>query len=407
MAYIFGYMSENNLFKEIKRIIKLPSHNSFFLFGARGTGKSTLIETVYKVESQPNDNFLYINLLDPSVEEDYQKNPNLLKEKLNENKSIQKVIIDEIQKNSKLLDVIHGLIEKYKKIQFIMTGSSARKLKRGSANLLGGRAFALRLHPFSFLEAPNGENLDELLTWGTLPKIYEFDNDADRIRFLRSYTQTYLKEEIQLEQLTRDLSRFRQFLEFSAQCNCEIINYLNIARQSGLDEKTIARYFEILSDTMLGHLLEPFDESVRVRQSQKPKFYLFDIGIYRYLSQMTNNKLIIGSSEYGKIFEQFIVCECFRLNDYFETDFKFYYLRTKDGAEIDLIVNLGPKNRILIEIKSTNKVSEKDFFHLRSLSQNIIHKEKWVICNEAKARRTDDGIRVLPWKIALRELFKI
>lgn len=400
MSYIFGVMS-----KIIDRLLKPPIKNSYFLFGARGTGKSTFLNSYYKVESNVDPEILYINLLDPFIEEDYQRNPLLLKEILKNNKKIKRVILDEIQKNPVLLDVIHDLIEKNKHIQFIMTGSSARKLKRGGANLLGGRAFSLRLHPFTFLEAPNGDNLHEMLAWGTLPKIYEYDSDEDKRRFLRTYTQTYLKEEIQLEQLVRELQRFRQFLELSAQLNGEIMNFSNIGQQSGMDEKTIARYFEILADTMIGFILEPFDESVRVRQSMKPKFYLFDTGIYRYLSQYTNNKLQFGSSEYGKLFEQFIVSECFRLNDYFEKDFKFFYLRTKDGAEIDLIVKKNAHQKILIEIKSTDHLIQKDFTHLINLSQDIKHKEKWVLCNEKQARTTPEGIRVLPWQQGLKELF--
>jgi predicted AAA+ superfamily ATPase len=393
--------------KIIKRLFKAPKKNSYFLFGARGTGKSTLLNSLYGVESKPRKDTLYLNLLDPSVEEDYQRNPLRLKEIITENPQITRVILDEIQKVPTLLDLIHSLMEKHKHIQYIMTGSSARKLKRGGANLLGGRAFSMRLHPFSFLEAPNGSNLNELLSWGTLPKIYEYDTPEDRVRFLRTYTQIYLKEEIQLEQLVRELQRFRQFLELSAQLNGEILNFLNITHQSGIDEKTIARYFEILVDTMVGFLLEPYDESVRARQSQKPKFYLFDTGIYRYLSQLTNNKLHFGSSEFGRLFEQFIVCECFRLNDYFEKDYKFYYLRTKDGAEIDLIVKKNAHHKILIEIKSTDQNLDKDDKHLVSHGEDLPHKDKWILCNEKISRKTAEGVRILPWNLGLKELFSI
>lgn len=403
MAYISGMTS----FSRIKRLLKPPAKNSYFLFGARGTGKSTLLDTLYDIEKSNHPGTLYIDLLDPSQDEDFHKNPNLLKEMIAERPGVKRVVLDEIQKNPKLLDVIHQLIEKHKTIQFIMTGSSARKLKRGGANLLGGRAFSLHLHPYTFLEAPNRLNLMEMLSWGTLPKIYEYQTNEDRLRFLRTYTQTYLKEEIQLEQLTRNIQRFRNFLELSSQCNGEIVNYANIAKQSQLDEKTIERYFEIMSDTMIGHFLEPFDESVRERQSQKPKFYLFDTGIYRYLSQQAGSKLIFGSSDFGKIFEQFIICECIRLNDYFERDFRFYFLRTKDGAEIDLIVRTSAKAKILIEIKSTDHVMDSHMTHLRSLSRDIDHKQKWIICSEKTPRKTEDGIRILPWDQALLELFKI
>lgn len=150
-----------------------------------------------------------------------------------------------------------------------------------------------------------------MLAWGALSKIYEYDTPEDRVRFLRTYTQMYLKEEIQLEQLVRELQRFRQFLELSAQLNGKILNFLNITHQSGIDEKTIARYFEILVDTMIGFLLDPYDESVRARQSQKPKFYLFDTGIYRYLSQLTNNKLQFDSSEFGNYLSSLLYVNVF------------------------------------------------------------------------------------------------
>ncbi len=158
---------------------------------------------------------------------------------------------------------------------------------------------------------------------------------------------------------------------------------------------------------MLCHILEPFDESVRARQSQKPKFYLFDTGIYRYLAQHTGNRLVKGSSEYGKIFEQFIICECFRLNDYFERDFRFYYLRTKDGAEIDLIIKKNAHTKILVEIKSKETVIDSDATHLISLGKDISHKEKWILCNEKSARKTKEGVRILPWRQGLAELFSI
>jgi len=143
-----------------------------------------------------------------------------------------------------------------------------------------------------------------------------------------------------------------------------------------------------------------------VRQSQKPKFYLFDTGITRYLNQTVDLELREGSSEFGKLFEQFIICECFRLNEYYEKNFKFYYLRTKDGAEIDLIVQKLGKKRILIEIKSKTEVNSEDLRHLKKLGADIQHKERWIICNEKLPRLTEDGIKILPWQEALAELFK-
>ena len=170
------------------------------MFGARGTGKTTLLKSLYNLEplalEQKNETYL-VDLLDPDQEEQYSRNPNLLSERVTANsQNIKRVILDEVQKVPKLLDVVHSLIEQFKDIQFILTGSSARKLKHGGANLLGGRAFTFYLHPFTFLEAPNKDNIVEILSWGTLPKIFEYDQKNDKARFLKTYTQTYLKQEI-------------------------------------------------------------------------------------------------------------------------------------------------------------------------------------------------------------------
>lgn len=392
----------------VERLFRPPSKQSFLLFGARGTGKTTLLEKHYSLLPQPPKNVLFIDLLDPDQEDIFSLNPNRLKEIISEKKGVvNKVIVDEIQKAPRLLDVVHSCIEKNKEIQFILTGSSARKLKSGGANLLAGRAASFNMHPFTFLELPNRNNLIEIMTWGALPKLFEFEAIVEKQRFLRSYVQTYLKQEIQLEHLVKDIVSFREFLDLAAQANGEVINYANIANRSGIDEKTVARYFDILIDTLVGHRLEPFKESVRERQSQKPKFYLFDLGVTRQMNHMLDAKLIPGSSEYGKLFEQMIICECIRLNDYFEKDFQFSYLRSKDGAEIDLIVKKPRNKKLLIEIKSSNQIVPADYRHLLSLGKDIPHSEKWVISTEKTARKTDDGVRILPWQYALKELFSI
>jgi predicted AAA+ superfamily ATPase len=391
----------------IQRICNLPISHSFFLFGARGTGKTTLLEDRYGLRPAAPEDTLFIDLLDPDQEDRFLRSPNELKELIQAQPSrYKRVIIDEVQKAPRLLDVVHWLIEKHRSIQFILTGSSARKLKHGGANLLGGRAFSLSLFPFTHLELPADRSLIEILSWGTLPKIFDYDSADDKRRYLRTYCQTYLKQEVQLEQLVRDIVSFREFLDLAAQSSGEIINYSNISEKSGVDSKTIARYFEILVDTMIGFFIEPFNESVRVRQSQKPKFYLFDPGVYRFLTQQSDVPLKEGSSDFGKLFEQWIVCECLRLNSYYERDFKFYYLRTKDGAEIDLIVQKPGRKRILIEIKSTASVTPEHLGHLSSLKKNIDHEAAWIICNETAHRRTDHGIDILPWRLALESLFR-
>lgn len=195
-------------------------------------------------------------MLDPDIESEYSRYPNRLKEVVKERSSeLRHVIVDKIQKVPALLDVIQGLMEKYKKIQFVMTGSSARKLKRGAGNLLGGRAFAFHMYPFTSMEAPNSSNLTEMLQWGTLPKIYDFVDPIEKKRFHRSYCQTYLQEEIQLEQIVRNISSFREFLEIASQFANEIINFSNISKQTGVDEKKLLDFLKFSQIPILEYFL--------------------------------------------------------------------------------------------------------------------------------------------------------
>jgi predicted AAA+ superfamily ATPase len=315
-------------------------------------------------------------------------------------------VIDEVQKIPKILDVVHLLIEKHKKIQFIMTGSSVRKLKRGAANLLAGRAFSYALHPFCFNEWQSlTKNLNDVLQYGALPKVFELKDENEKKKFLRSYVLTYLKEEIQAEQIVRDMSSFRQFLDFAGQFNGQIISYSKIARRSGVDEKTVARFFEVLQDTLVGRFLEPYDESVRDRQTKKPKFYIFDQGVQRALTQSLELPLSAATVEYGQLFEQFIVNECFRLNDYYEKDFQFFYLRSQNDVEIDLVIRKPGRKLILVEIKSSDHIVSDDYKSLSHLGKNLKHERKIVICREKDPRRVDD-IEILPWNKALEEIFK-
>jgi predicted AAA+ superfamily ATPase len=192
-------------------------------------------------------------------------------------------VIDEVQKNPKLLDVVHLEIEKKKNIQFILSGSSARKLKRGSANLLAGRAFTFHLFPLTNFEIGSTFDLQHALEFGTLPKLLEYSVDLDCTRFLKAYVKTYLKEEIIAEQIVRKVEPFQDFLEVCAQMNGKIINFSKIATEVGVDEKTVKTYIDILADTLIGFYLPPFHRSIRKRQRIAPKFYLMDTGVKRAL----------------------------------------------------------------------------------------------------------------------------
>ena len=283
------------------RFVKFPLQHSFFLFGPRGTGKSTLLKKRFHLSQ-----CLWLDLLETSVEDQFSRNPGdfyAIVKALP--KEVLYVVVDEIQKVPKLLDEVHRLIEETDKI-FILTGSSARKLKRGGANLLAGRAFVCSLYALSCFELGEQFELERALHWGTLPKIFSLEDDTSRSAFLRAYSDTYLKEEIWNEQVIRKLPPFRRFLEVAAQCNGKIINYANIAQDVGVDDKTIKEYFIILEDTMIGFFLEPFRNSFRKRLVEKPKFYFFDPGVVRSLSRRLSVPLTAKTSAYGDAFEHFI-----------------------------------------------------------------------------------------------------
>ena len=344
---------------------------------------------------------LWIDLLDPDQEERYALRPAILKEEVRAlNSDTTHIIIDEIQKVPKLLDVVHQLIESTDKT-FVMTGSSARKLKYGGANLLAGRAFVYNLYPFTAREIGDTFDLIQAMTWGTLPSIlYTMKSEADKANFLRAYTRSYLKEEIWLEQFIRKMPPFRKFLEVAAQCNGQIINIAKIARDVGVDDKTIQQYFSILEDTLIGFMLEPYVTSFRKRLSLKPKFYFFDIGVCRSLSGMLTIPVREQSKDYGYLFEHFIVLECLRLANYFHPDYKFSYLHTKDGVEVDLVVERPGQKTLWIEIKSSDHVGSDKINAFSRLVTDAENSEGIVISRDAAARKINN-VTIFPWQQAL------
>jgi uncharacterized protein len=384
------------------RLLTLPSRRSFLLFGPRGTGKSSLLEVWRK--SIPEQKLLWLDLLDPELESEYSLRPQRLKEQILADPLLEWVVIDEVQKVPALLDVAHWAIEK-RRLKFAMTGSSARKLKHGAGNLLAGRAESLRLGTINHQEAGSAFKLDDALHWGTLPGLWQLEDDRERYRFLSSYVHTYLREEIQLEQIVRNINRFRQFLPLAAQFHGEPLQFSNIAAASGVDEKSVARYFEILVDTLVGIFLEPHERSIRKRQSQKPKFYLFDNGVRNAIAGVLREPARKGSGEYGRDFESWVILEMHRLNDALDADLRFSYLRTKDDAEIDLIIERGRGAPMLIEIKASTDPTLKDARHLIKLGAEIKGCSKIILCQSKVARMLDHDVEVLPWKTAFQRVF--
>lgn len=370
------------------------------MFGARATGKSTLL-----LEHFPPDATLWIDLLDPEVEERLSTNPSLLKTLIAGNPNKNWIVIDEIQKIPALLDVVHSL-SKNKSLKFALTGSSARKLKRGGANLLAGRAFNYLCHPLVHLEIADQFVMDDVLRFGTLPEIFSLKNERDKTDYLRAYVDTYFKEEIVAEQIVRKLKPFKNFLHVAAQMNGKILNLNKIAIDVGVDHSTVQNYFEILEDTLVGFLLEPFHESLRKRQRQASKFYYFDLGVARALSRSLDIPLKMGSYDHGNAFEQFIILEIKRLASYQYPDWSFSYLRTKDHAEIDLIIERPGMKRIAIEIKSTNKITalnDSKTQAFSSLCRDFENSESYVISQDPLAQKKE-GLWFLPWQKALSEI---
>lgn len=380
------------------RLIKPIKSNSFFIFGGRGTGKSTFLKT-YFGEEKP----LWIDLLTPQEEDRYSQNPGLLAEQIHSPTcSFKWVVIDEVQKVPRLLDVVHQQIEN-SPVLFAMTGSSARKLKRGHANLLAGRAFLNFLFPLTFIEMGEAFDLKEALQWGTLPKITQFKTAEEKTAFLNSYALAYLKEEIWAEHVIRQLDPFRKFLEIAAQTNGQIINFSNIARDVGVDTKTVQSYFQILEDTLIGFLLDSFHLSIRKQQRQNPKFYFFDMGVKRALDRTIVQPLLPNTYAYGNAFEHFIILEIHRLNIYGDKNFRFSYLRTKDDAEIDLIVEKPDKSVVLIEIKSSERVDERDTKTLEHFLKDFQKAEGFILSRDSLSRKIGN-IKAFHWQEGLKEM---
>ncbi len=367
------------------RVIKLSKNSSIFLFGARGTGKSYLLRNRFS-----GKNTAFIDLLDPAAFLEFSLNPSNLQNYLDAlTPETEFVIIDEVQKIPALLDVVHKNIfdDKFK---FILTGSSARKLKRGGANMLAGRAFIYNLFPLTFEEHGSGFNLVEVLSRGSLPGIFRFDNIQDKNEFLKSYALTYLTQEITEEQAVRKLEPFRRFLFAAAQMNGKVLNFSKIARESGTSPATVITYFQILEDTLLGFLLEPFSTSIRKSLISSPKFYFFDTGVVRALNNTLSIDVQPKTYAFGELFESFIVNEVYRSVSYLRNDYKLNYLLTKTGVEIDLVVTRPGKKTLLLEIKSSDSISSEALKSFIKISKEIENSEAYCISLDKFPKRFDN-----------------
>jgi len=375
--------------------MNLPKEQSAFLWGARKTGKSTYLRQHFP-ES------IYYDFLKSDEYLRYSKAPHKLREELLAIGDQQKkfhVIIDEVQKVPQILDEIHWLIENAG-ISFILCGSSARKLKRTSANLLGGRAWKYHFFPLVYAEITDF-SLIKVLNQGCIPAHYQSKNIK---KALKSYIEDYLVHEIQAEGLVRNLPGFARFLDIMPFSNGEMINFTNISREVAVDAKTVKEYFYILEDTLLGYFIYPYNKRIkRDIITSQPKFYLFDVGVATRLSKSHFETL--EGSRAGKALENYILQEIVAYNGLKDLDYKINYWRTKTGLEVDFLIN----EKIAIEVKVSQNIHPTYLNGLKALNEELKIDKSIIVCMESKERLIQVGdcqIRIMPVKLFLEELWR-
>lgn len=367
------------------RNLELPpsGKESFFLWGPRQTGKTTLLRERY-----PGCKWLDLLKSDEYVH--YSARPERLRLEIEaEGPNPEKqIVIDEVQRIPELLNEVHWLIENHR-LSFALCGSSARKVRRGGANLLGGRAFRYVMHGLTAGELGREFDLDRLLNHGYLPRAYESNQPA---RVLEAYVADYLEQEVAAEGLVRRLPVFARFLDAASFSDGDSVNYTNIASDCGVSNNTVKGYFEILEDTLLGTWLPAYRWRAKRRTAKSPKFYLADVGIVNRLAR--RGTLIAGSEQYGKAFENWVHHELAACISYKNIDAKLAYWKLASGIEVDFLLD---DLSIAIEAKSSSNIGNQHLKGLRSIAAEYSDiAQRVVVCREQRARFTEDGILILP-----------
>ena len=374
------------MFPRIIRLRDILAHSSVFLFGPRQTGKSTLLRTLF-----PQAKFY--DLLEADTFRELSATPELIRQRLRAEDTL--VIIDEIQKLPSLLDEVHLLIERNKSLRFVLTGSSARKLKRGGANLLAGRALTYHLHP---LVAPEVEykRFHERLNNGSLPAILTSSIPQE---LLKAYVGTYLQEEILAEGLVRNIGAFSRFLSTVGLTNGEQVNFTAVGSDTGIPPRTVREHYHILEDTLVGYLLPTFQHTRKRKPVSTPKFYFFDVGVANILAK--RGPIESGSELFGRALEHFIFLELRAYLDYHRLDYQLAYWRSRSQFEVDFVIG----DEIAVEVKAKALVSNRDLKGLQALSEDVTLRRKIVVCTEREPRHLEDGIELLPIETFLRRLW--
>lgn len=375
--------------ESIRRLFKAPKQ-SFFLFGPRGTGKSTFVR-------QEFPDAMYVDLLEPTVFRTYSTNPGYLRERLSSEPEVTTVVLDEIQKVPDLLDLVHGLVEESRRLRFVLTGSSSRKLKRSGVDLLAGRALLSHMHPFMASELGSGFSLTRAVTGGLLPLVWASDSPR---QVLGAYAALYLREEVQTEGLVRNVGNFSRFLEAITFSHGTQLNISNVARECQVDRKVVEGYVGILEDLLLGFRVPVFTRQAKREVVTHQKYYLFDAGVYRSLrpkGPLDRPQEIEGTALEGLVFQHFRAWM-----DYGGTDDRLYYWRTRAGVEVDFVI-YGASGIRAVEVKNSRRISPGDLNGLKAFRQDYPEAEAYLLYR-GEDRLRKDGILCLPCDEFLRSL---
>jgi uncharacterized protein len=370
-----------------KQIFEGLGNESAFLWGARQTGKSTLLKMLYPDST-------YFDLLVNKEFSRIQRDPSLLKNILEATQPTQPVIIDEIQRIPILLNDVHWLIVN-RNLQFILSGSSPRKTLQSGGNLLGGRALRYELYPLIFKEIPEFDLL-KAINNGLLPRHY---NSSNPKKMHKAYIGSYLKDEILNEARVRDIESFSRFLDAAAFSNGEMVVFTNIASDCSVSSPTVKSYFQILEDTLTGRFLSSFQKRPKRRIILSPKFYFFDVGIANFLAK--RGKIEMGSEAFGKAFEHLIYQEIFAHSSYSDIRYPIHYWRTASGIEVDFVLG---DHEVAVEVKATTMAHKRHISGLKSFAEEYTVKHKILVTNDPYPRQLED-VLVLPWNIFLEKLW--
>ena len=334
-----------------------PPEKSYFLFGPRGTGKSTFLKAYYPEA-------FYIDLLKPDLQRKYQARPERIIELIAANPTITTYIIDEIQRIPDLLSAVHSILENHRRIQFILTGSSSRKIKKSGTNLLAGRALLRSLHPFLLSEMGDHADFNKALHFGLLPLVSMADNPMDT---LQAYISLYIREEVQYEGFTRNIGNFSRFLEAISFSHASVLNISNVARECEIERKVVENYISILEDVLLASRLNVFSKRAKRALITHPKFYLFDTGVFRALrpkGPLDNPNEIDGASLEGLIFQNLKAW-----NEYQNNPFELFFWRSRGGVEIDFVL-YGESGIFAFEVKNASKIRSNDLNPLKEFKKD-------------------------------------